>query len=487
MVYNKNEGIDMMEVKEKLIKIFYIIILLISLVLSRFLSINIIKNNIKIDLIGDKTVQATYQDKYKDRGFTIEYFGKKRNIKHSRYKVDTNIDTTVLGKYQYIYNITYKGFKYKLKRVIEVVDNIKPDLHISSDAIEKDYCTKENKFNIEANAFDNYDGDITDKIIKTEVDDKLIYEVSDSSGNKATKEVNIKYSEIPESKIKLNGDKIIYVVRGSSYNDKGAVIVDGCGNTTNDNVIRIGRVDTSKTGTYEISYFSNDYSLSIKRTVIVYNPSDISSSSAGNGKVIYLTFDDGPGAYTKSILNTLDKYGVKATFFVTHQFSGYLPLLSEEANRGHSIGVHSYTHKWNVYSSVDSYLNDFNMMNDTIEAYTGRRVKIFRFPGGSSNTVSKNYANGIVSAIASDMTSRGYVYFDWDVDSNDAAGGSQTAIYNNVIRGASRCSYCIVLMHDIKKNTANELDNILNTLVSNGYKFGVLSTGSPVYHHKINN
>ena len=95
MVYNKNEGIDMMEVKAKLIKIFYIIVLLISLVLSRFLSINIIKNNIKIDLIGDKTVQATYQDKYKDRGFTIEYFGIKRNIKHSRYKVDTNIVTMI--------------------------------------------------------------------------------------------------------------------------------------------------------------------------------------------------------------------------------------------------------------------------------------------------------------------------------------------------------------------------------------------------------
>ena len=126
-------------------------------------------------------------------------------------------------------------------------------------------------------------------------------------------------------------------------------------------------------------------------------------------------------------------------------------------------------------------------MNNDILKYTGSYSKIFRFPGGSSNTISRNYSKGVVKAIASRMLNDGYQYFDWDVDSGDAAGASRNKIYNNVINGASRCSKCIVLMHDIKPNTVNELDNILNTLTSKGYKFGTLSVNSPSVHHTIAN
>ena len=99
------------------------------------------------------------------------------------------------------------------------------------------------------------------------------------------------------------------------------------------------------------------------------------------------------------------------------------------------MAVHSYTHNWNIYKSVDAYVNDFNKMNADIEKYTGSKSKIFRFPGGSSNTVSKSYAKGVVKAIASRMTSEGYQYFDWDVDSGDAAGASRSKIYSNVVNG----------------------------------------------------
>ena len=126
-------------------------------------------------------------------------------------------------------------------------------------------------------------------------------------------------------------------------------------------------------------------------------------------------------------------------------------------------------------------------MNDDILKYTGSRSRIFRFPGGSSNTISRNYARGVVKAIASRMTSDGYVYFDWDVDSGDAAGASRSKIYNNVVNGVKKCSKCVVLMHDIKPNTVNELDNILKTLTSKGYKFGTLSVNSPTMHHSIAN
>jgi peptidoglycan/xylan/chitin deacetylase (PgdA/CDA1 family) len=85
------------------------------------------------------------------------------------------------------------------------------------------------------------------------------------------------------------------------------------------------------------------------------------------------------------------------------------------------------------------------------------------------------------------MLKDGYQYFDWDVSSGDAAGASRQGIYNNVVNGAKSCSRCIVLMHDIKPNTANELDNILKTLTERGYKFATLDINSPTVHHKIAN
>ncbi len=81
-----------------------------------------------------------------------------------------------------------------------------------------------------------------------------------------------------------------------------------------------------------------------------------------------------------------------------------------------------------------------------------------------------------------------YKYFDWYVVSGDTDGsGSRSKIYNNVINGAKTCKKCVFLMHDIKPNTANELDHILSTLTSKGYRFGTLSTTSPTVHHSIAN
>ncbi len=126
-------------------------------------------------------------------------------------------------------------------------------------------------------------------------------------------------------------------------------------------------------------------------------------------------------------------------------------------------------------------------MNEVIKEYTGSYSNIFRFPGGSSNTVSKNYTKGIVTQIANEMTKRGYYYFDWNVDSKDAAGANQQRVYNEVINGVEKCTTCVVLMHDIKVSTANALDDILATLTSKGYTFKTLSSTSPAIRHRINN
>ena len=439
---------------------------------------------IEVKLLGDKEITISYKSDYHDEGFIITKYDEKVAENKYKYIEESNVDTNNLGDYKVNYHINYFIKKYDIVRIVHVVDDIKPDIVTNIETIEKDYCSKKVLSTLEYTAQDNYDGDITEKIIKEEREEGVVLTVTDENGNSAVKNILYTYTEKPKDKFTLNGSSTVYVAKGSKYSESGTTYKDGCGNKVDVKVTTKGSVDTSKNGEYKLTYTANDQTLT--RKVVVYTPSSNGGGST-SGKVIYLTFDDGPGSYTEKVLNTLKKYNVKATFFVTHQFGGYVNLIKKEYEQGHAVGVHSYTHNWNVYKSVDAYVNDFNKMNADIEKYTGSKSKIFRFPGGSSNTISRNYAKGVVKAIASRMTSNGYQYFDWDVDSGDAAGASRSKIYSNVVNGVKKCSKCIVLMHDIKANTVNELDNILKTLTSNGYKFGTLNVNSPTVHHSIAN
>ena len=445
----------------------------------------LIYGKITIKLNGDDTVTSTVFLEYNDLGVSVY-----RNdflLDKSKYelKIDTNLNKDVLGTYKETYNINYHGRNFKLDRTIKIVDDVKPVITTNINKVVRDYCTKKDKEKIKYNIIDNYDGDITNKASMEEIDNNYLIKIVDSSNNENELNIPIELTEKPKDIFKLKDSSSIYVVKGSKYKDSGYTYTDGCGNKIDEDIKLEGTVDTSKNGTYKVSY-TNSKGDKLTRSVTVYTPS-VNNGGSNKDKVIYLTFDDGPGSYTEKVLNTLAKYNVKATFFVTHQFGGYVNLIKKEYEQGHSVGVHSYTHNWNIYKSVDAYLSDSNKMNEDVLKDTGSYSKIFRFPGGSSNTVSRSYSKGVVKAIASKMTSLGYQYFDWDVDSGDAAGASRSKIYSNVVNGVKRCSKCIVLMHDIKPNTVNELDNILKTLTSQGYKFGTLNTNSPTVHHTIVN
>ena len=194
---------------------------------------------------------------------------------------------------------------------------------------------------------------------------------------------------------------------------------------------------------------------------------------------IFLTFDDGPGQYTSRLLGILRKYDVKATFFVTNQFPSYIHLIEDIVNDGHAIGVHSLTHEWSIYRSETSYLNDFNEMHDIIYERTGVDTKIFRFPGGTNNTISRNYAYGIMNRLVDTMTDKGYVYFDWNVDCGDTLGYSASRIANTTINQISGRKNSIVLMHDIRYNTIEAISTVIEWGLDNGYSFRTLNEYSP--------
>lgn len=201
-------------------------------------------------------------------------------------------------------------------------------------------------------------------------------------------------------------------------------------------------------------------------------------------KVIYLTFDDGPGPHTEKLLGYLKEYDVKATFFVTNQSPKYQYVLKKIVDDGHAIGVHTYTHSWSIYASVNNYMTDFNKMHDLIYKETGVDTKIFRFPGGTNNTVSRSYSRGIMTTLASKMTNEGYIYFDWNVDSGDTKGYTASQIAQTTINQIKGNKTSIVLMHDLKRNTVSAISTIIEYGIKNGYEFSVLDENSPKIQFK---
>lgn len=206
------------------------------------------------------------------------------------------------------------------------------------------------------------------------------------------------------------------------------------------------------------------------------------------GKVVYLTFDDGPSIYTNDILNILDKYNVKATFFVT--CSGDINGLAKKIlDKGHTLALHTCTHKYsNIYSSEDAYFNDLNEISTRVENTTGYKSKYIRFPGGSSNTVSR-FNRGIMTRLTKKVQENGYKYYDWNIDSNDAAGANKNQVYSNVIgalKNSNRTTN-MVLMHDTKSSTKDALDNIIKDALDMGYTFSNINDYTSEIHHGVNN
>ncbi len=207
------------------------------------------------------------------------------------------------------------------------------------------------------------------------------------------------------------------------------------------------------------------------------------------GKVIYLTFDDGPSKHTAELLDILDQYQVKATFFVTHGYPEYMDCIGETAERGHSIRIHCYSHWYEkIYASEDAYLADMKKMEDIIFEQTGKRTKLMRFPGGSSNRVSKQYNLGIMTRLETIIEGMGYHYFDWNVDSNDAGGTTETdQVVQNVISVLEKKNVAVVLQHDSHGYSVAAVERIIRWGLENGYVFLPLTEESPGFHHGIVN
>ena len=339
-------------------------------------------------------------------------------------------------------------------------------------------------------AVDNCDGDLTLQVIREEREGIVYYTVSDSSGNQTTVERKIVYKDAVSPVITLNGKKEIKIGIGTAFTDPGCVAMDDCDGNLTSNVVVSGNVNTQKMGVYEVTYEVSDSSGNkqiVTRTVEVCEKQE--AEQFQEEKVVYLTFDDGPGQYTERLLDILDKYGVKATFFVTNQYSTYQHLIGEIYRRGHTLALHTYNHKYNeIYRSQEAYYEDLNKIRQICIEETGIAPSLVRFPGGTSNTVSRKYCTGIMTALSKSLVNKGYSYCDWNVSSEDTgATKTRKGVFDNVIAGIKKNDVSIVLQHDIRGYSVEAVDDIIAWGFANGYTFLPMTEDTKMIHFSPQN
>ena len=341
--------------------------------------------------------------------------------------------------------------------------------------------------------------DITDRVeVDTDLDEKKAGEYSVNYSvcflNKtatATRTVIMTDKEPPV--ITLNGGDTIKVLTNSSFEDPGYSAQDDSDGDVTASVKTKGIVDTYNPGTYTISYSVADSygnEATKVRNVIVEGEPEVKPQ-----KVIYLTFDDGPGrTVTPEILRILKEYNVPATFFVIgyEQNEENINLLKEMIAQGHTIGIHGYSHDYGeIYKTVPGFMDNVSKLDENIRRDLDYEPFIIRFPGGSSNTVSKDSCEGIMSKLVTAVQEEGYYYTDWNVDSSDASGNGISAeqIIASVKKGCKKNRYNIVLMHDsdAKKTTAEALPEIIEWALKEGYTFAAMEKGGPTVHQRVNN
>jgi len=464
--------------KKYIIIISTIFIILIILIGSYFILTP------KIDLKGKKETILEYPNKYKEPGFDAKIIGKDAN---SKVKITGKVNNKKIGEYKITYEIKNLFLTKKITRTVKVIDKEKPNLTLKGEETTK-VCPGKEYEEEGYEAIDNYDGNLTDKVNVTKNKEAWKYIVKDSSGNKTTKTRNLTYIDDNMPSIELTNPNTMYIIEGNSYKEPGYKAHDKCDGDITNKVLVTGTVNTKTPGSYELTYTVTDNAgnkTEVKRKVVVQKRNN------GTSGVIYLTFDDGPqSGSTDKILNILKEEGVKATFFVTCKGPDY--LIQREYREGHTMALHTATHNYaTVYASPDSYFNDLNQVSARVKNLTGVDSKIIRFPGGSSNTVSRRYYPGIMTYLTKEVLNRGYHYFDWNVDADDAVGcvksASPSCVYKNVTKGLKKNRNNIVLMHDVKSYTADALRDIIRYGKNNGYTFKQITMSTPMVWEKVAN
>lgn len=209
----------------------------------------------------------------------------------------------------------------------------------------------------------------------------------------------------------------------------------------------------------------------------LYSEHQIAAERIFRENTVYLTFNSTPGDNTEAILNTLDDYGIKATFFLSGvEDPAAYEQMRNIVRKGHGIGLNGYSDSYQqIYGSVETFLEDFNSIYNLVYEITGVKAEIFRYPGGSINA----YNSGFYQELNGEMLRRNFIFFDWDVSGEDTLieGADAERIRERVLSGMASKSRGIILLRDTvgKEAVAEALPGIIEGLKGQGYEFQTLT------------
>lgn len=208
-----------------------------------------------------------------------------------------------------------------------------------------------------------------------------------------------------------------------------------------------------------------------------------------NNKIAYITFDDGPSKNTDKILDILDKYNIKATFFVVGpSYKLKNDYLIKIVQRGHQLAIHSYNHNYKqIYTSKENYTQDLQDCLNWIKKITGISPNIYRFPGGSSNTIA---SKSLIKSIIKDLNIKNLEHVDWNVDTLDSYTSDASKIIENGLKEikkneSNNIFEQTILMHDDAKKSATitALPLLIEKLIAQGYHFEILTKEKKLIKH----
>ena len=445
---------------------------------------------VRFEITGGAEITVAWGKAYEEPGVRAFTTGRVtgEGVQELPVHVEGTVDTGTMGDYVLRYTASTMLRRYSVRRLVHVADRTAPVITLLqcegyTPNWFEGYC--EEGFL----AQDDVDGDLTAYVQTETSGGSRIYTVTDAAGNRARVVRQIPYSiGLPE--IRLSGGEELEVDAAFTFTDPGFTCTDSRGNDLGAYVRREGEVIPYASGEYVLRYsIENALGERVEATRrVTVRPLRNPEVVDPEGKVIYLSFDDGPGPWTDRLLDVLARYNVKATFFVTGLDPDYADCIGRAYREGHSIGVHSASHSYRrIYASEEAFFEDFNAMQELIREQTGQESRIFRFPGGSSNTVSR-FNRGIMTRLARAMTDLGYVYFDWNVDADDAGKASSTEeVLQNILAGCAEREVSVVLQHDVKDFSVAAVERVIIWGLTNGYSFAPLDVTSPETHHKIAN
>lgn len=395
---------------------------------------------------------------------------------------DSKVKMNQLGKYE----VQYKFNDEVETLTIEVVDTTAPEVKLNNKTILFDYPLKAKELVKEIK-------DAT----KTEVEFKedysfdkagqqtVIVVVTDEGKNTIEKEAIVTVLEKDEEKPVIKTNELTLDL-DSNVELKNVIDVTDNQDKNVKVTIDESTLKRSQAGDYKVKVTAIDASKNKNEKEVVIH---VVKREVSKQKVVYLTFDDGPSKHTPEVLSILKKYDIKASFFVTGMNKKYYSYMKNVVDEGHTIALHTYSHKYGkVYKSTDAYFNDLKKIQDLVEKQTGLKVYNIRFPGGSSNTVSRKYSKGIMTKLVKQVEKQGFRYFDWNCENGD--GFSKMSQSEMIRRGtSSSANQIMILMHDAngKEDTIETLPKIIEYYAKKGYQFKAIDETTPDFHQHVNN